>query len=109
MSILTEGTMKGGNGVVKTGASQMKPSIPPMPPVKPPKSDDVEILSGFNPKDLLDKIDFLEEQLFHTQECMRRLMIALSAHMSSYASDEITSIFGEWSEIIHDINKEHNR
>lgn len=104
MSLLREGPTKGGNGAVKTGASNMKPQTPPppMPPVKPPKPE-------FDPKDLLDKIDFLEEQLFHTQECMRRLMIALSAHMSRYASDEITSIFGQWSEIIRVINKDHKR
>jgi len=78
---LTEGSTRGGNGAVKT------------------QNNEIEQLK----KD----IAFLQEQLWFTQEAMRKLMIELTNNLGSIGAEEIKTLLTEWTQIVHNINNEY--
>lgn len=98
---LTEGNTRGGHGAVKShSASGMKPPTPPAP--KPQqKNDEVEQLKK--------EIEFLNEQLWFTQEAMRKLMIELTNHLGAQGAEAVIGLMAEWSQIVHDINYSHEK
>lgn len=98
---LTEGSTRGGNGAVKTGASRMKPGPPPAP--KPAEK-------SINEVDILKKhVDYLSEQLWVTQEALRRMMMELTNHLSADGADAMMTLMAEWSQIVHNINSEYEK
>ena len=55
------------------------------------------------------ELAYSNEQLFYTQEALRRLMMELSGHLGTHGGAAVTALMTEWTQIIQNINKDHGR
>lgn len=94
---LTEGNARGGDGTVKTQGPSSKPQAPP------PMNTNTET------EQLKKDIAFLQEQLWFSQEAVRKLMIELTNHLGAAGAEAIMGLMAEWSQIIHNINNEYTQ
>jgi len=53
------------------------------------------------------EVAFLQEQVWYTQEAMRRMMLALSNHLAPAGAEAVVDLMSEWTQIIHNINKDY--
>lgn len=74
------------------GASKMKPKV-----------------KKVTVKDLEAEVALLNEQLWYTQEALRRFMLAMSEQVGPQGAETINDLITEWTQIIHNINKDHGR
>ena len=98
MAKLTEGKTRGGTGSVKNSESTTRPIAPPPMASQTDRIEQLEKLANF-----------LNEQLWYTQEAMRRMILELSNHLAPAGAEAIVDLMTEWTQIIHNINKDYKQ
>lgn len=64
-------------------------------------------MEDLNVHQLEREVKFLHEQLWHSQEAMRRLLLELTKHLGTQGAESIGSLLTEWVQITNDIDNEY--